>query len=365
MSEYSNSATRQLLNQGNRFGRWMRSCVDRLVEDLAGSVGDSASSRTMVVMGGDGAEIYSRGKAGQREYTARADGSAEEIAVQLKRQIRGSKAQNVLLRVTNDKAVMKEIQLPAGALEVLPAVVRNKIESLAAWPMSEALWGYRVSSPLKSGQFGVTVGVVSRKALNGMLAVLRDAGLKIDYLDIGASPDDPDAIAIDFQSDGRLARARRMVAATMSVLTLLALGTASYGLYLAATAYSELTATQQRSEDLRKALLNRTGAGEAGAKLTEANKLYTRKQEIRPVVVILNDLTKLVPDGTWLNSIDYTGSQVTISGRGTEIPKVIEGLEKSEVFSKVNFASATQRDASLNVDVFSVSATIETKGIVQ
>jgi general secretion pathway protein L len=81
--------------------------------------------------------------------------------------------------------------------------------------------------------------------------------------------------------------------------------------------------------------------------------------------VILNDLTKLVPDGTWLNTIDYENGQVTISGRGTEIPNVIESLEKSDVFSKVNFASATQRDPNLDVDIFSISASIDKQGAKQ
>lgn len=365
MSEYSNSATRQLLNQGNRLGRWIGTCVASLVEDMAGTAGDPSASRTMILMSSEGAEVYVRGKSGSRQLTARLDGNSDEVAGRLKKVVTGSKAHDVLLRVTNDRAVVKDIQLPSGALEVLPAVIRNKIESLAAWPLAETLWGYRVSGPPKSGQVGVTVGIVSRKTLDGLLGLLREAGLRVGFLDIARSHDDPEAITIDFQNEGRLIRARRKVAVVMSALALLALFTASYGLYRAATAHFELAAVQQHTEELRQALVGGTGAGKAGAKLAEANKLYARKQESRPVVVILNDLTKLVPDGTWLNSIDYESGQVTISGRGTEIPKVIESLEKSDVFSKVNFASATQRDPSLDVDIFSVSATVEKQGVAQ
>jgi hypothetical protein len=365
MDTYSNSATRQLLNQGNRLGRWMRTCVASLAEDLAGTATDSASNRTMIVMTGEGAEIHARGKTGPRELVARLEGHPDETAGALKRALHSNSSEDVLLRITSDRAVVKDIQLPSGALEVLPAVIRNKIESLAPWPLSEALWGYKIAGPPKSGQITVSVGIVSRKSLDGLLALLGEAGVKVGFLDIARSPEDPDAIAIDFQNENRLVRARRKLKTVMSIAAVLCLATASYGLYLALMSYSELSSTEARTAELKQALVAGSGSGNTGAKLSEANKLYQRKLESRPVVVILNDLTKLVPDGTWLNTIDYENGQVTISGRGTEIPNVIESLEKSDVFSKVNFASATQRDPNLDVDIFSISASIDKQGAKQ
>ena len=47
------------------------------------------------------------------------------------------------------------------------------------------------------------------------------------------------------------------------------------------------------------------------------------------------------------------------NGKGVEITKVIASLEKSNYFADVNFAAATQRDADLNIDSFSISALVE------
>jgi general secretion pathway protein L len=365
MNDYSNAATLQMLNIGKRFGRWIKGCVAALVDDIAGSAGDASGSRTMIMVAEDSTEVYGRGKPGGRELMIRLEGSSAAIASRLKRELKRSSRKNVLVRIAGERAVVKEIPLPVGALDVMPAIIRNKVESLAPWPLQEAMWGYRVSGPPQSGQIGVMVGIVSRKTLDGVLTMVQQADVKASFLDIGRSANDTGSIAIDFLGSGRTIRARRLVTAAMSVAALIALGAASYGLYKATSAYAELAAVERRTADLRQALVGKAGGGETGAKLVEANKLYVRKQESRPVVIILNSLTKLVPDGTWLNSIDYSGNQLTIAGRGVEIPKVIESLEKSDVFASVNFASATQRDPNLNADIFSISATIETKGSAQ
>jgi general secretion pathway protein L len=357
MDQYSNSATRQLINLGGGFGRWIKVCVTAFADDLAGSASSSTNSITMIRVTGDQTETYNRNsKTGDYEFLSRNSGLA------LKRKsIRGP----VVLRIGNDRAVVKQVSLPAGALDVMPAVIRNKVESLAPWPLHEVMWGYRLLGSSQSGQVDVEVAIVSRKALAGLLSVFHDADIKVAHFDVASPVDDAEAIAIDFRGLDRLKKVRRRVATFMALAGLIAFTTASLGLYFALSTQGELSAVERRSIELKQVLLNGGGDSQANVKLVEANKLYERKKNNRPVVIVLNALSKLVPDGTWLNGVDYTGNQVTITGRGTQITTVIESLEKSDIFADVNFASATQRDVNANADIFSISAAIETQGAAQ
>jgi general secretion pathway protein L len=256
---------------------------------------------------------------------------------------------------------VKKVTLPATALEVLPAIVRNKVESLAPWPLSEVMWGYRVSDTAQSGQVGVDVAIVSRKSADVLLSAVHNAGVKVIQLDVGDRSDDPHGIQIDFLGPARAKRARRLVTSVMSAAAIAALMAGTYGLYLALSLQSELASVDRRARLLEEKLLG-GGTAKVSAKLSEANKLYQRRKESLPVVAMLNSLTKAVPNGTWLNGIDYGGGQLTITGRGNGIAGVIESLEKSDTFANVNFASATQRDASLQADIFSISADIQANG---
>lgn len=357
MDQYSNSVTRQLVNLGGGFGRWIKVCIAAFADDLAGMANGSVTSGTMIRVTGDQTEIYSRSrKTGNYEFLSRNSG------VVLKGKL---KPGPVALRIGDDRAVVKQISLPAGALEVMPAVIRNKVESLAPWPLHEVMWGYRLLGPPQSGQVDVEVAIVSRKALAGLLGAFQNAGIKVAHFEVASSVDDAEGIAIDFQGRDRLKKARQRVTTIMACAGLIAFAAASLGLYFALSTQSELSAVERRSADLKQVLLNGGGSSQTNAKLAEANKLYERKKNVYPAVAVLNALSKLVPDGTWLNGVDYTGNLVTITGRGTEIATVIENLEKSDVFADVNFASATQRDADANADMFSISAAIEAQRAVQ
>ena len=110
---------------------------------------------------------------------------------------------------------------------------------------------------------------------------------------------------------------------------------------------------------LRQSIAGADQGTPATARLAEANKIYLKKQDIPPVVVIFNAISELLPDGVWLSQVKYGAAKVTISGQGTSIPMLIETFEKSKVFKDVNFASATQRDDEGGSDRFSISAVVE------
>ena len=361
MEQYSNSATRQLFNAGGGFGRWIKSTISALVDDLAGSGGVSSAKRAMVVVSGEGSEIHVRGGQAGRHLAARSAGGLAGLTLLLQRELKGAARHDILLRIGAGMAVSRRVSLPGAALEVLPAVVRNKVESLAPWPLAEVLWGHRIADRSQPGLIEVEVGIVSRKTVDGLLAALREGGASVRYLEVASMIDEGENITIDFLGSGRAGKVRRIVMGAMSVAIVLALGVAAYGVFLAVTAQTQVWAAEQRIADLQQSLLGGRSGGVMNARLREANALYERKKEMLPVVIVLDALTRSVPDGTWLTAIDYAENRITIAGKSSEVAKVIESLDSSDVFAQVNFASATQRDADLDADTFSLSATVEPK----
>jgi general secretion pathway protein L len=359
MDAYSNSVTRQLVNAGTRFRRWTSACVAAFVEDLAGPAGNGAAGGPMIAAYEDRFEIFGRASSGKRELLARV---AATDPAGLRSALGKRSHKTVVLRVGGGRAIVKRIVLPAGALDVLPAVVRNKVESLAPWPLAEAIWGHRAPELPQAGQLAVDVGIASRKTIDGILSVLKQAGAVASHLEIAGENSEADGIAVDLLKTDRTRGARRLVTALMTVAALLALATFSYGLFRGVSAQLELSATEQRTAETKQLLLGRGSTGEAGSRLAEANKIYDRKKDTPPFVALLNSLTRLVPDGIWLTGIDYSGGRLTVTGRGTQISGMIGSLEKSELFADVNFASATQRDPEQNTEIFSISATIDPNG---
>ncbi len=356
IDRYNNSATRQVFALGGRLARRIRTYVDALVADLANEGGTATAWRHLIHLGGGKGLIYGRSKAGAPELIGSFEGV---IPANLTARLAGA-GKRIHLRLDRERAVVKTLSLPEGARDVLAAVVRNKVESLAPWPLEEAVWGYRETVESQPGHIGVEIGIASRRMVETLLAALAARGIKADRLDIAAKPLAQDGIAIDFHSAARFERARNLLKTALAGAGTVAAAVFAAGLYLALSAQAELTAIEQRSEALSSVLKQGPAGAAAAGKLAFANSIHERKKSERPLIAVLDTLTALVPDGIFLNALDYEDNTVTLTGRGTGASGVIGLLEASDVFAAAAFSSATQRDANSNAEVFSISATIET-----
>jgi general secretion pathway protein L len=358
IDRHDNSATRQVVALGGRLARRIRTYVDALIADLANEGGTASPWRHLIHLGGGKGQVYGRNRAGVPELIGSFEGA---IPAKLTARLAGAR-KRINLRLGRERAVVKTLSLPEGARDVLAAVVRNKVESLAPWPLEEAIWGYRETAESQPGHIGIEIGIASRRSVEALLAALAHSGIKADRFDIAAGALAEDGIAIDFQSAGRIERARNLLKLSLAGAGSVAAAVFAIGLYMALSTQAELTAVEQRAEELSRALRQGPAGAAAAGKLAFANSIHERKKSERPLIAILNTLTGLVPDGIFLNALDYEDNAVMLTGRGSGASEVIGLLEASDVFAAAAISSATQRDPNSNAEVFSISATIETPG---
>ncbi len=72
----------------------------------------------------------------------------------------------------------------------------------------------------------------------------------------------------------------------------------------------------------------------------------------RPAVII-DELTRIIPDTVFLTNFTLEGQRIEISGLGTDVVELVEKLNASELFTHAKFASAVTRDRN-NLDVFTI-----------
>jgi Tfp pilus assembly protein PilN len=222
------------------------------------------------------------------------------------------------------------------------------------------LWGIRrQKDDPQTGQLSVEVGIIGRRALETLVRSLAKSGINVDHVDIGDSVNAGETIEVDFLRENKTDRIRKRLTATMAALGVVAVIGAGMGTYLALSSMAELEDVEARTDALTSRLRNESSDSGQGTKLADARSLAARKQSEQPAIQIIEALTTLIPDGTWLETLDYEDRKLTVVGRGTSLAPIVEALEKSPVFSEVNIAAATQRDAAANVDSFSISASVD------
>jgi hypothetical protein len=193
IDRYDNSATRQVLALA-ALARRIGGYVDALIADIANESGAAAAWQHLIHLGSGGAQVYGRNRAGAPELIGSFAGA---IPADLAARLAGA-GKRIQLRLGRERAVVKTLSLPEGARDVLAAVIRNKVESLAPWPLEEAIWGYRETAESQAGHIGVEIGIASRRNIEALLAALAQNGIRADRLDIAATALTGDGIAIDF-----------------------------------------------------------------------------------------------------------------------------------------------------------------------
>jgi len=90
--------------------------------------------------------------------------------------------------------------------------------------------------------------------------------------------------------------------------------------------------------------------------LKQINFLTNKQLQTVNNINILNVVTKLVPDDTWLSRFSISNNQLQIQGESSNASALIQTLELSDLFKNVQFKSPVIRNNRTSKDKFNLSA---------
>lgn len=299
-----------------------------------------------------------RGHGTARQTLLTAAGRPQAALRDIMQGLKGQIGPDVALGFAPDQSIGQQLVLPQQPDEILRAIVRNKVESLAPWPLAQCLWGMRATPiPGDPQHVSVDVAVVSRSLLDELSATLRQGGSEVKALTVEL----PDGHHVPIElGSGDVRRAARAGAIRLTrmagAVVLLLAGLAAYWIYSTSADASRLEAeTAALMTSLKPG-----GVPEGETPMvTAANRLHLMRRERLSSVAVLDEVSKLLPDTVYLVALTLDGDQLTIKGQGSGVPDLVQILEASPAFQSVNFAAATELDQNSNADAFSLIATLD------
>ncbi len=292
------------------------------------------------------------------DVTYRAPGRPAEAVKAVAAKFGSGPGKTAALELSDDLAVTNSFVLPAETPDVLQAIVRNKVEGFAPWPLARSAVGQRILSiPGDAAHVTADAVVVSRGLLEDCAGELGAFGIAVRSAAVRI--DGGEAVPVDFggsEEQRQLERRFLKLAAALGIVAACVMG---LGLYLAWQAYSEGAQYRDQTAALM-ARIQGAASGEGNSALVNAaNRLYTERLQRQPAVAVLNELSRLLPASVWLESLTLDNDKIEMKGQGKDIPALIAILEEAGTFRDVNFASATQANAELNADAFAIEALLE------
>jgi general secretion pathway protein L len=96
---------------------------------------------------------------------------------------------------------------------------------------------------------------------------------------------------------------------------------------------------------------------------SEAATFLTVRREQSPLAIeILADITRILPDDTYLDRLVIGQTNVQIQGKSQNAQQLIEKVNESELFDAASFRGSTRLDARSGLEIFEVNANISNEG---
>jgi general secretion pathway protein L len=350
----------------NIVGRFYAWWLNELARAFAPRRPSAQAWRTLARHTGEGLEISTRsGSAITSLGTLAPDATPQQIAGM--RRLVAQKAAlgrgQVLVRLSSADVVERTIQIPKAASDVIEPVLQNQMERIVPWSPEDTCHGYRIvgQNAAAPDQLDIHIAATTRSMLDGALRRAESIGLNpyaVDFVPDGSA----DAESIELQSliPDPVDKTARSLQTSMAVILAVCAVIGAFGLYLMWNRQAESQELEARIATARSSVEEVKRLNEENAALRQQReRLVRRKGEQPAVMVLIEALSRALPDTAYLTELEIHGREARIAGKSDDPTALITTLEATPQFEDVRFYAPTTREEGETAGTFSIISRAE------
>ncbi|MGZ5026877.1 MAG: PilN domain-containing protein [Methylobacter sp.] len=275
---------------------------------------------------------------------------------------------DLIVRLTANEAIQKELALPAAVKENLSQVVAYELDRYTPFKTEQVYFAVKLlKGEHEPGQIRVMLILTPRETLDALYEDLKAMGMSPLFVDYEAAPND-----LEQRYDGynllpetlreKPANSSRLIySGLIAAICLLLVGVLVMPVWFEYRTVNDLQgkidAIEKDAKEVKALQL------EIDAMINETRLLIEQKNASPMIVDMLNTLSTLVKDNTWLSYLQYTDGHLQIQGESPAASALLGALEDSPLFVNASFVSPVTQDKisgqerfQITVDVISSSA---------
>ena len=269
--------------------------------------------------------------------------------------LQGSRAELVL---QPGRFMFRPLELPRRASDFLDGIVRAQIDRLTPWSAADAAFGWSAPSDIGNDRMVLTVAATARALIAPLVDTV--SGFGVNSISVCTVPPDSGAAAIKvFEQKLRgaldVGRVRRGLVAALLVAGLLAGTATTASIVIGGDLQARQDDIASRIAARRASLRANLDAG-GNAALTA---LERRKHQTPSSVIVLEALSQILPDHTYVTELRIVGDTMQIVGLTRDAPLLIRLIEQNSHFTRATFFAPTTRAPSQSGEQFHIEARIE------
>jgi len=268
-----------------------------------------------------------------------------------------------ILRLSNNEALNKTLNLPLAAQANVSQVVSYELDRYSPFKADQVYFATRIERiDTEAAQLIVQLLLAPRPLLETLYADCKTLGMSLDYVDVENCPNDLQQLysaynLLPAHLQPKIANTpRRIIAGLLTLLAVLSVSSLALPVWLEYQAVEVLQTKIAKIDKDVKAVKTLQADMDA---LREENQLLINEKTATPnVVAILNEISRLMKDDSWLAYLQYSEGQLQLQGESPTASILLTDLEASEYFAKANFASPVTQDKASGMERFQISAEI-------
>lgn len=252
--------------------------------------------------------------------------------------LRGSRVE-ILLKP--EHVMFRSLDFPRQAGDFLDGMLRAQIDRLTPWIANDAAFGWSPPTTGANERIELTLAATSKHKIQPLVQLATDldaasvalfagesAASRIKLFDkplqgaIGRGVDVPRVLRVVLLSSGLAAAASLLVTA-----------------YVGSALDAEQQQLSRRISERRASLrLDPNAAGASGLGL-----LAKRKQSTPADVLVLEAISRVLPDNTYVTELRIEGDKIQVVGMTQDAPSLVRLMEQSPQFTRATFFAPTTR----------------------
>ncbi len=264
---------------------------------------------------------------------------------------------DIVLVLGADQALHKVLDLPLAAEEGLRELLYFELDRQTPYRPDQVRYDFRIAERnAATGRMKVELLVAPVDALERLMARAAEWGLRQPSAVTVDGIDDPADPAFDLSGEARAAPSRggRFGVALLTLLAA-ALVAAAVWLPLEAQRLAALEAEAAVAAARKDALATADLRDQLDRRSKAGSFLVRRKNEATMMTAVLADLTRLLPDDTWLFELHVKGAEVRARGYAPAASAVLELVERGPTFRNARFTSPVTRVPGIDAERFDLT----------
>lgn len=272
------------------------------------------------------------------------------------------KARKVLV-INADDGICKQLILPLAAAENLQQVMGYELDRFTPFKPEQVYFAVQLQNKQpESGQLTAKLIVATKDRLDGWCHDLKKLSIIPDLIEYESEQTDRRPGYESYNLLPAWVKPRQsnlpklVYAAFWSLLFILFLGVFSLPVWWQSQTVDSLKQTLKTLG--KSARMVDESQSEIDRLIEASNALILAKRTAPSMVQILDSLSTLIKDDTWLTHLQFTGHKLQMRGQSSSASDLLTLLEASRLFANVRFVSPVTQDKKTGLERFQLSAEV-------